>query len=50
MTKMLDNYQIVNNNDNNDNSNNPKETLSQEQKVNLENLKRIMNNEKTTIP
>ena len=28
----------------------PKETLSQEQKVNLENLKRIMTREKTTLP
>ena len=27
----------------------PKKTLSQEQKVNLENLKRIMNSEKTTL-
>ena len=31
-------------------SNNPKQTLSQEQKLNLENLKRIMNSEKTTLP
>ena len=30
--------------------NNPQQTLIQEQKVNLENLKRIMNGEKTTIP
>ena len=30
--------------------NNAQQTLSQEQKVNLENLKRIMNNEKTTLP
>ena len=29
---------------------NPKETLSQEQKINLENVKRIMNSEKTTFP
>ena len=31
-------------------SNNQEETLSQEQKVNLENLKRIMNSEKTILP
>ena len=30
--------------------NNPKEILSQEQKVNLENLKRIMNSEEITLP
>ena len=30
--------------------NNRKQTLNQEQKVNLENLKRIMNEEKTTLP
>ena len=30
--------------------NNPEQTLSQEQKLNLENLKRIMNSEKTTLP
>ena len=29
---------------------NPIETLSQEQQTNLENLKRIMNSEKTTLP
>ena len=29
---------------------NPTETLSQEQQTNLENLKRIMNSEKTTLP
>ena len=29
--------------------NNPEQTLSQEEKVNLENLKRIMNSEKTTL-
>ena len=29
---------------------NPTETLSQEQPTNLENLKRIMNSEKTTLP
>ena len=28
----------------------PYQTLSQEQKLNLENLKRIMNSEKTTLP
>ena len=27
-----------------------KETLSEEQKINLENVKRIMNSEKTTLP
>ena len=31
-------------------SNNQEETLSQEQKVNLENVKRIMNSEKTILP
>ena len=31
-------------------SNNQEETLSQEQKVNLENVKRIMNREKTILP
>ena len=31
-------------------SNNQEETLSQEQQVNLENVKRIMNSEKTTLP
>ena len=31
-------------------SNNQEETLSQEQKVNLENVKRIMNTEKTILP
>ena len=31
-------------------SNNQEETLSQEQKVNLENVKRIMNSEKTSLP
>ena len=30
--------------------NNPEQTLSQEQKLNLKNLKRIMNSGKTTIP
>ena len=30
--------------------NNPKQILSQEQKLNLENLKRIMKSEKTTLP
>ena len=30
--------------------NNPEQTLSQEQKLNLENLKRILNSEKTTLP
>ena len=30
--------------------NNPEQTLSQEQKVQLENLKRIMNRKKTTLP
>ena len=30
--------------------NNPKQTLSQEHKLNLENLKRILNSEKTTLP
>ena len=35
---------------NNAQPNNPKETLSQEQKVNPENLKKIMNSEKTTLP
>ena len=29
---------------------NPKQTLSQEQKLNQENFKRIMNSEKTTLP
>ena len=29
---------------------NPEQTLSQEQKVNLEHIKRIMNSEKTTLP
>ena len=29
---------------------NPTETISQEQQTNLENLKRIMNSEKTTLP
>ena len=33
-----------------ENGNNPEQTLSQEQKVNLENLKGIMNGEKTTLP
>ena len=31
-------------------SNNKEETLSQEQKVNLENVKRVMNSEKTILP
>ena len=35
---------------NNTHKNNPKETLSHEQKLNLENLKRIMNREKTNLP
>ena len=35
---------------NNAQSNNSEQTLSQEQKLNLENLKRIMNSEKTTLP
>ena len=35
---------------NNAHTNNPKETLSHEQKLNLENLKRIMNREKTNLP
>ena len=35
---------------NNAQPSNPKETLSQEQKTNLETLKRIMNSEKTTLP
>ena len=35
---------------NNAQPNNPEQTLTQEQKVNLENLKRIMNGEKTTLP
>ena len=30
--------------------NNPEKTLTQEQKVSIENLKRIMNREKTTLP
>ena len=30
--------------------NNQEETLSQEQKINLENVKRIMNSEKTILP
>ena len=30
--------------------NNPEQTLTQEQKLNLENLKRIMNGEKTILP
>ena len=30
--------------------NNPEQTLSQEQKLNLENLKRMLNSEKTTLP
>ena len=30
--------------------NNTEQTLTQEQKINLENLKRIMNGEKTTLP
>ena len=34
---------------NNKQPNNPKETLSQELKVNLENVKRIMNSKKTTL-
>ena len=29
---------------------NQEETLSQEQKINLENVKRIMSSEKTTLP
>ena len=33
---------------NNEQPNNPKEALSQEQKINLENLKRVMNSKKTT--
>ena len=35
---------------NNAKPNNNKETLSQEQKINLENVQRIMNSEKTTLP
>ena len=35
---------------NNSQPSNPKETLSQEQKTNLENVKRIMNSEKTNLP
>ena len=35
---------------NNTQPNNPEQTLTREQKVNLENLKRIMNGEKTTVP
>ena len=35
---------------NNAQPNNHKETLSQEQKINLENVQRIMNSEKTTLP
>ena len=35
---------------NNAKPNNHKETLSQEQKINLENVQRIMNSEKTTLP
>ena len=31
-------------------TNNPEQTLSQEQKLNLENLKRSLNSEKTTLP
>ena len=35
---------------NNTQPSNPKETLSQEQKIDLENVKRMMNNGKTTLP
>ena len=35
---------------NNAQPNNLKQTISQEQKVNLENLNRVMNSEKTTLP
>ena len=35
---------------NNAQPNNPKQPLTQEQKVNIENLKRIMGSEKTTLP
>ena len=34
----------------NEQPSNPKETVSQEQKINLENLKRIINSKKTTLP
>ena len=35
---------------NNAQPSNPKETQSQEQKINLENVKRIINSEKTNLP
>ena len=35
---------------NNAQPNNTEQTWSQKQKVNLENLKRVMNSEKTTLP
>ena len=35
---------------NNAQSNNPEQTLTQEQKVNLEDLRRILNSKKTTLP
>ena len=35
---------------NNTQPNNTEQTLTQEQKVNLENLKRIINGKKTTLP
>ena len=35
---------------NNAQPSNPKETLSQEQKIDLENVKRMMNSRKTTLP